>query len=134
MAVHVERDSAKIITKSRIFDFKLWSPKFVHISSTKLTEAPLFFFTESSSAGELASFVGVPCDSNSGVASNLVKIPLKCSRQDFVFAKMKQVVEIASGFDSTFHILFSTPYNLYKKTTICSFSLTDRILPGKKTQ
>ena len=131
MAVHVERDSAKIITKSRIFDFKLWSPKFVHISSTELTDAPLFFFTESSSAGELASFVGVPCESSSGVGSNLIKIPLKCSREDFVFAKMKQVVEITSGSDSTFHILFSTPFNLYKKTTICSYSLKEHILPGK---
>ena len=128
MAVHIyERDFAKIITKSQISDFKMLSPKFVHISSND--ETPLFFFTESSPAGDLASFVGVTCDS--GAYSNLIKIPLKCSREDFLFAKMKQVVEISSGSDSTFHILFSTPFNLYKKTTICSYSLTDHILPGK---
>ncbi|CBY22992.1 unnamed protein product [Oikopleura dioica] len=129
VAVHIEaRDSAKIITKSRIFDFKLWSPKFLHISSNNKT--PLFFFTETSSAGELASFVGVTCDSGTG--SNLIKIPLKCSREDFIFAKMKQVVEIVSGVHNTFHILFSTPFNLYKKTTICSYSFTDHILPVLK--
>ncbi|CAG5095915.1 Oidioi.mRNA.OKI2018_I69.XSR.g14397.t2.cds [Oikopleura dioica] len=124
VAVHTERDSTKIITSSHIFDLKLSSPKFVHISSSDATGANyLYFFTETSSAGDLASFVGFTC--NGGGASNLIKIPLKCSREDFVFAKMKQVVET----DSMFHVLFETPFNLYKKTTICSYSFQNDFLP-----
>ena len=123
--MHTERDSTKIITSSHIFDLKLSSPKFVHISSSDATGANyLYFFTETSSAGDLASFVGFTC--NGGGASNLIKIPLKCSREDFVFAKMKQVVET----DSMFHVLFETPFNLYKKTTICSYSFQNDFLPG----
>lgn len=122
VAVHADR-AVKVAMSSHHLDVeKLASPTFLHISAA-LPDKYLYFFTENDGTNQFESFVGVTCR---GSPSAFFKFQLKCSRQDFNFDKMLQVVE--DGQDIVM-ILFSTPYDLYKKSTVCSYSISLDITP-----